>query len=243
MKIISGIPPLLSLSFLFLVAIMYSLLVMGITFAINKIPNASKMPVYLIRGILGAFLLITGLMAMQGWFLAWDTIPPRIAMAIVPGFVMLITLAFHPVVRPWLKETPQSWLIFPQAFRIIVEFQLHSLSDYPVLPKLMTWEGANFDIVTGVTALFVGAYVRKAEKAGNAAKTKKLVIAWNIMGLLLLTNVVTRGLLSAPTFMRLIVVEPPNTAIGYFPFVWLPCFLVPFAYLFHIWSLRKARQT
>ena len=240
MNMLAGPPPALALSFLFLVAIMYSVLVMGITFAINKIPDASKMPVYIVRAVVGAFLLITGVVAMQGIFLQWDTIPPRIFFAIAPGFLLLMILAFLPRARAWLKETPQSWLIFPQVFRIIVELQLHELANYPVLPKLMTWEGRNFDIVMGTTALLMGFYVRKAEKKGELAKTKKLVIAWNVLGILILGNTVVNGLLSAPTALRLIVVEPPNTAIGYFPYIWLPCFLVPYAFLFHIWSLRRA---
>ena len=240
MNMLAGPPPALALSFLFLVAIMYSVLVMGITFAINKIAGASKMPVYLVRAIVGAFLLITGIVAMQGVFLQWDTIPPRIFFAVIPGFVLLMTLAFLPRARSWLKETPQSWLIFPQVFRIAVELQLHELSNYPVLPKLMTWEGRNFDIVVGTTALLMGFYVRNAEKKGAVATTKKPVIAWNVLGILILGNTVVNGILSMPTFMRLIVVEPANTALGYFPYVRLPCFLVPYAFLFHIWSIRKA---
>jgi hypothetical protein len=33
--------------------------------------------------------------------------------------------------------------------------------------------------------------------------------------------------------------EPANTVIAYFPFVWLPGFVVPVAYTLHLLSIKK----
>ena len=55
--------------------------------------------------------------------------------------------------------------------------------------QLMTFEGTNFDIISGITAPFIYyfGYVRRS--AG-----RKLLIAWNIMCMLLLANVVITAL-------------------------------------------------
>jgi hypothetical protein len=38
-----------------------------------------------------------------------------------------------------------------------------------------------------------------------------------------------------------LVTEPPTTFIGHVPYIWLPVFLVPLAWLLHLVSLRQLR--
>lgn len=227
----------LSLSFIFVVAILYSALIMGALWANNRVNPKARWSVRILRFFAGAFLLTTGLFAMDGTFLDFGGMPPKIFLAIVPGFVAMLYFAFHPLVRMWVRETPQRWLIGLQTFRIAIEIQLYYLAMTPMLPKLMTFEGRNFDILVGLSAPLIAWLVHRAHVQGKNARG--LVTAWNIFGLILLTNVVIHGILSSPVPFRQIFVEPPNTALATFPYIWLPTFVVPFAYLLHILSLRK----
>lgn len=114
-----------------------------------------------------------------------------------------------------------------------MEWILHSLYRDGTVAALMTFEGRNFDIVTGLSAPFVAVFV-----ARRAAAARTTAIVWNVLGLLLLVNVVVHGVLSAPTPLRLIVTDPPNTFVMGWPYCWLPAFVVPCALAGHLYSLR-----
>ena len=72
---------------------------------------------------------------------------------------------------------------------------------------------------------------------------KIAALLWNIAGLLLVTNVFLIAILSVPGPLRKFFTEPPNTIIGYFPFIWIPALIVPFAYMAHILSIRQIIRT
>ena len=103
-----------------------------------------------------------------------------------------------------------------------------------LLPVQMSFEGRNFDILSGLAALPVGyfCFVRKTWPSWA-------VLVYNIAGLLLLLNVTVIAVLSMPTPLRAFHNEPANTLVGQFPFIYLPGFLVPLAYTLHIFSIRQ----
>jgi hypothetical protein len=117
-----------------------------------------------------------------------------------------------------------------QVFRVLVEIVLWLLFLQNQLPVQMTFEGRNFDILAGITAVIAANYF---------INNKRWMIAWNIFGLLLLLNIVVIALLSMPTPFRVFHNEPSNIIVTHFPYVFLPTFLVPLAYLLHFISLKK----
>ena len=66
----------------------------------------------------------------------------------------------------------------------------------------------------------------------------RLVLAWNVLGLLALTNVVTRAVLTAPGPFNLVHTEVPNRMFGTFPFLFIPAFFVPLAVALHVLAIR-----
>ncbi len=98
----------------------------------------------------------------------------------------------------------------------------------------MTFEGRNFDILCGLTAPLVWyfGYVRKIWERGT-------LIVWNIICLLLLANIVTIAVLAAPSPFQQLARDQPNIAVLHFPFVWLPCCIVPAVVLAHVVALRQ----
>lgn len=61
---------------------------------------------------------------------------------------------------------------------------------------------------------------------------------WNILGTILLCNIIVVSLLSTPTPLRVFTTQPANTWITAAPYVWLPSVLVVFAMIGHIVVFR-----
>ena len=136
-----------------------------------------------------------------------------------------------------LDRVPGDALISFQVFRIAMEIILWRLSRAGVIPASMTFEGRNYDIIVGLTAPFIAwLYARRLVSAGP-------VIFWNVFGIVVLSNVVFIGFLSAPTPFRQYFEGPPNEMIAHFPFVWLVAFVVPLAFLGHLLSIRQLLRT
>ena len=98
----------------------------------------------------------------------------------------------------------------------------------------MTFEGRNLDILSGLTAplIYYFGYVKKQ-------LPKSVLLGWNILCLGLLINIVRLAILSAPFPFQTLAFDQPNIAILYFPFVWLPCCVVPLVLLSHLATIRK----
>jgi len=180
-----------------------------------------------------AWLLLTGMMAFYKW-LSIPSMPPHILAVLIPAVIGVAWLSVSKSFEALIEPIPQHWILLLQSFRVLMELLLLQMWKAGLVPQMMTYEGSNIDIVVGATAPVVALlYFR----FGNTMRYT--LMAWNIFGLVALTNVVVRGILSAPTEMQMIFTDPPNTAVFYFPFVWLPAFVVPMAYLLHILSLKK----
>jgi len=59
-----------------------------------------------------------------------------------------------------------------------------------------------------------------------------------VLGILALTNVVIRAVLTAPGPFNLIHAEVPNLMMGTFPFLFIPGFFVPLAVVLHALAIR-----
>ncbi len=118
--------------------------------------------------------------------------------------------------------------------RIPVEIVLFFLFEHQTIPQLMTFEGRNFDILSGLSAPIIY-YVCFMRQKIN----KNILLIWNIACLALLLNIVINAILSIPSSFQLFAFDQPNIAIAYFPFVLLPAYLVPLVLLSHLASIRQ----
>jgi hypothetical protein len=66
----------------------------------------------------------------------------------------------------------------------------------------------------------------------------RIALGWNVLGLLAITNVVTRAVLTAPGPLNLIRTEVPNRLLGTFPFLFIPGFFVPLGVVLHLLAMR-----
>jgi len=183
------------------------------------------------------WFLYAGLMAHFGILGNSETRPPGIAFIVGPVLLFLIFF----VVRP--SASAQGVLAFPlwlilgtQCFRIGVELFLHQLWIEGLIPKMMTFAGANIDIYIGLSAPLI------AWSSTRGRWGLKLAGAWSILGLLALLNVVTRSILTAPGPLNLIHAEVPDRMLGTFPFLLIPGFFVPLAVVLHLLAIRAINR-
>jgi hypothetical protein len=185
------------------------------------------------------FILLTWIglltiLSINGFFTDFSKLPPRPALAMLIPLPIIFLIAFSKAGTQLLETAPSHWLVFMQSFRIIVELLLLFAFIAGKLPVQMTFEGRNFDVLTGLFALPVGYLLAKKK-----TYAPKLAIAFNIIGIILLLNILLIAVLSMPTSIRYFMNEPSNTLVGQFPFILLPGVLVPIAYTMHIFSLRQ----
>lgn len=186
--------------------------------------------------IVAAWLGVSTLLAESGVLREFDRRPPPFLLLAFGFTLATAALAFSPVGTRLVQGVGIGWLIGFQAFRIPVELWLHRLYQEGVVPVQMTYSGRNFDIVSGILALALGVWAMKRQPPRWA------IWVFNIVGLALLVNIVTVAILSAPTPLRQFFNEPANTFVAYWPYVWLPAFLVQAAWFGHLLVFRWLRR-
>ena len=225
------VPPWLSALFVLLVLAMSALLVAGVGALRGRGPATAT------AAALAAWLAFTGLLARAGVFADFSRLPPRLLIAIVVPLLTLVALCRSAAVGRLVDAAPPGWLVYPQAFRIVMELILWQLYVAGAAPALMTFEGRNVDIVVGLTAPLIAWLC-----FGRRVWTARAALWWNVAGILILLNVVVHAQLAAPTPFRRIVTDPPPTFIAHLPWIWLPAFLVPLAWGLHALSIRQLRR-
>jgi hypothetical protein len=181
-----------------------------------------------------AWAAILGALARAGFFADYNALPPRIPLSMLIPLAIMPALAFSRGGKALLRVMPPHWLLYAQTFRIGVELLIWLAVINNMMPIQLSFEGRNFDVLTGVFALPVGYYVFVAGRW-----PKWVAVAYHLMGMGLLVNVLVVSFLSMPTPLRVFHNEPANTLISQFPWVYLPGMLVPLAFSLHILSLRQ----
>jgi len=184
--------------------------------------------------IILAWTAILTVLSYKGFFADFNRLPPGPALVVLIPLPFVLLFAFSRTGTQLLAQVPLQWLVFFQVFRIFVEVLIWFAFLANKLPVQMSFEGRNFDVLTGILALPAG-YLLLRKKAYSP----KIVIAFNTAGILLLLNILIIALLSMPTPIRYFMNEPSNSLVAQFPFILLPGVMVPIAYSFHIFSLRQ----
>lgn len=189
----------------------------------------------LITGGLLAWLALQGTLAYTGFFqVAPSTIPPPFIVVIIPTFGLILLLFNTKTGKAFIDGLPFKEMTYLSIIRIPVEIILYWLFLEKTIPELMTFAGRNFDIIAGITAPFIAYFGIKGGKIN-----RPLFWAWNIMGLILLVNIIAHGILSAPLFFQQLAFDQPNIALMYFPFVWLAAFVAAVPLFLHLVTIRK----
>lgn len=183
---------------------------------------------------IAAWLIIQAVVSLTGFYTITNTIPPRFLLLVLPPVFFIILLFTTNKGRILIDKLDAKTLTLLNVVRIPVELILFGLFINKTIPEVMTFEGRNFDIFSGLSAPLVY-YFGFVKKSLN----RKIIIAWNFICLALLINIVATAVLSAPFTFQKLAFDQPNVAVLYFPFIWLPCFIVPIVLLSHLASIRQ----
>lgn len=222
-------PPHISITFM-----LTTFLCVGILFYAIKRTVFETIAAKIVTFSIGFWLLFTAVLAKGGFYEAADTMPPRVVLfGVLPANLLIIAL-FVFARRSFIENLPLKTLTILHIIRIPVEIVLLWLFQERWIPQSMTFEGSNYDIVSGITAPIVY-FLAFRGKTVN----KPLLIIWNIVALILLVIISATAALAFPWPMQQIAFGQPNRAVMYFPLVWLPAVVVPIVLFCHLASLWK----
>lgn len=207
---------------LFVLAIVYSL----VFFYLGK---TSSGKVTLLVILWSVFHL---LLALRKFYENTDAFPPRFALVIMP-VILAIVIGF---IRSKSSDiNSQRNLTYSTAVHFVrfpVEIVLFQLYSYQLLPKMMTFSGLNFDILAGITAPIMAFLFAKGFVG------RRVLLTWNILGLILILFVFGMGILTAELPFQQFAFEQPNRGMVYAPYVLLPATIVPIVIWTHLMDIR-----
>jgi hypothetical protein len=199
-------------------------------FFLYKASNHSKP---LIIGVV-SWLVLQSAISLTKFYTIVDRMPPRFVLLLFPTLLLIVILFVSKKGRSFIDDFDISVLTLLHIVRVPVEFTLYWLYQHQLVPEIMTFEGRNLDILSGLTAPFFYYFGYHRKVLG-----KKTLLIWNIVCLLLLLNIVATALMSLPTPFQRFAFDQPNIALLYFPFVWLPCCIVPIVLFAHLAAIRQ----
>jgi len=158
----------------------------------------------------------------------------RFLLLILPPLVLVILTMTTDSGRKLTGQPDLKWLTLLHIIRIPVEIVLFWLFLNHAVPRIMTFEGRNLDILAGISAPFIYYFGFVKNQLGN-----KVILVWNFICIVLLLNIVVIAVLSMPFPIQQFGFNQPDIALFYFPFVWLPGCLVPMVIFAHVFSIRQ----
>lgn len=225
---LSNLPFYISLLFIFTTILTFLFFILAIK-KNNSIKTTAAVSLTII-----IWLLLHAILSYNYFYTVTNTTPPRFAIMIAPALLAILILFITKRGKRFIDSLSPLILTQLHMVRIFVEIILFWLFLYKFIPGLMTFEGRNFDILAGLSAPLITYFGFVKQRL-----SKKFMIFWNIIGLLLLLNIVINAVLSAPFPFQQFAFNQPNIAVLYFPFAWLPSFIVPVVLFSHLVLIRQ----
>lgn len=208
------------------------LFVAATIFTVWQFFNASGKSKTLLIGI-GIWMLFQTVLSLTGFYEVRESIPPRFVLLIGPGIIFTALLFLTKKGKAFIDSLDLEKLTLLHTVRVPVEITLYFVCAAGLIPVLMTFEGNNYDIISGLTAPLLYYLVFASKKM-----TKSSLLIWNFLCLGLLINVLVIAILSAQTPFQRLAFDQPNIGVTFFPFVWLPTVIVPIVLFSHLAAIR-----
>lgn len=190
-------------------------------------------PAKILISLLAFWTIFQAILALNGFYQK-PAFPPRLILFGVLPAILLILFYFTFFRRNFIEKLPLKVLTLLSVIRIPVELVLLWLFQGALVPESMTFEGRNFDILSGITAPVVYFLAFRGGKPN-----RPLLIVWNLLALVLLFNIVITAILAFPSVNPNLPQALQNRGVTFFPYVWLPTIIVPIVFFSHLASLWK----
>jgi hypothetical protein len=184
--------------------------------------------------LVSVWILLQSALGISGFYSNVHSMTDRFPLLFLPPLLLIVSLFITTKGKSFVDGLHLPALTIFHVIRITVEITLFCLFISKSIPRAMTFEGRNFDILSGLSAPLIYYFVFVKKIMG-----KRGLLAWNIACILLLFNVVSNAILSLPARFQQFGFEQPNIALGYFPFLLLPAFVVPLALFANLAAIRQ----
>lgn len=185
---------------------------------------------------LASYYIISTVLCLNGVFEDFSDLPPKMMFNILPLWIVLF-FTISKAGNRFVTNLSLKWLMYIQGFRILVELILWAGFHAGITPIQMTFEGLNFDILSGILGPMF-AYLIYDRKI----LSEKFALYYNLIGMGLLLTIVTIAFMSFPWQFRVFMNEPANHFVATWPFVYIPNVFVFIAFSLHIFSFKKIAQ-
>ncbi|MBL0043810.1 MAG: hypothetical protein IPP33_05155 [Flavobacteriales bacterium] len=193
---------------------------------------ASRSRAFLISlTVLGA---VQWVLSSKGFYTNETSFPPPQMLVFAPVLIALLATVINKPGRNWLSNLDPVALMMIHVARIPVELTLHEGYVQGLVPQGMTYCGFNFDILSGISAAFMVAWM-----LGKSPPRRNVQLAWNIACLALLLVVVITAVLSLPSSIQRVNFDRPNVLVMATPYILLPALIVPLVLWAHVASLLR----
>lgn len=209
-------------------------LTVGILLQAVKKSALDSTPGKLLVFLLAFWLIFQMLLAQSGFYHSGEKFPPNLLIFGPLPALVLIGIYFAFFRLSFVNRLPLKTLTILHVVRIPVEIVLYWLSIHKLIPISMTFNGRNFDILAGFTAVLVYFFAFRGE-----SPNRKVLIVWNFLALGLLANIVITAVSAIRAFNPNAALTEINRAVEYFPYVWLPTLIVPIVFFSHLAALSQ----
>jgi hypothetical protein len=238
-----------TLAFTLIVGSVIAAVLAGIWIAASRSADraAAKSLTLRCAAVIAVIFLVSAVLAESG-LLRRLAGSPALLLYVGASNAVAIVVAFSRLGRRLAVELPVWALVAFQAFRLPLELVLHEWYRQGSIPIQMTFDGHNFDIVTGALAtilapLLFGLERRAARRPSAADAVDKLLhgLLWlfTLTGTLLLLNVGSIAVRSSPVPFRTYLNEPVLQVAYHVPYTWIVPGCVAAALLGHLVAFRR----
>ena len=185
--------------------------------------------------LITVWLIVLLILGKSGALQNFNRLPPPFMLFFLASLILSAVFSFSRWGKQLAYNIPLHYLVGFHVFRILAELVLFLGLREGIAPVQLTFEGLNFDILTGVSAPIVALMYRRSQN-------KYLIWAWNILGLVCLANIYVIAMLSFPTPFRVFANEPSNIWVTQSPYILLPEVLVICALIGHLLVTQALRR-
>lgn len=159
-------------------------------------------------------------------------LPPKVPVLVVlPAILLIILLVNKKFMKHAFQNTPTHVPVALQSFRIFVELLIYATYLKGIFPQKATFEGMNFDVLVGISSIFISFAVAK-----GAIKNTGILI-WNVASICILLLTVY-SFISTYYFSDFVA-----SGLGYqfveLPYLLLASVLLPVAIFLHVFSIQQ----
>ena len=176
---------------------------------------------------LGAWLALSAVASGSGILEGSVGPVPGVTIFLLGSLGVALAVSLSPLGGALARTTPIWALVLFQAFRLPLELVLHAWAGAGTIPPQMTWSGENLDVITGLLAPIAALVAYRRPSLGA-------VVAFDLVGAVLLMNVLRVALLSTPGPLFSYTDDPPLLLAFHFPTGWIVPVCVGGAFAGHI---------